>query len=285
MVLESIFPTKELLKSNVLLFVYTAFISVISITVAYVFYKSSASILTIAFITIAFIYFLNSIYFHKEKEVLSKERSFFGRYMFIIEVYIKIFVVIAIIFTVLYVFLPTNYRTVVFKEQTKTLTSVGNLRSSINIAGNFFINSPFNLFLYIFLNNLGVLLAILLFSFIYGVGAIFINIYQASVFGTFVGVKILSFLSTAEQSMSGQALAFLQGSISGLGLLPHGTFELLAYFLACIVGGIVSAILHGHYIDVRKNLKRIILDMSIILGVAVVFLLIGAIIEANIVLG
>jgi uncharacterized membrane protein SpoIIM required for sporulation len=286
MVLESIFHTSTLLQNKFLLLVYTAFVTIISATVSYIFYKNSASILTIAFITFAFMYFLIKVYYNKEKEILSKETSFFKRYIFVIEVYVKIFIVVSIIFTAMYVFLPQDYRDVIFKEQAQTLSNVGQLRDSINMSGNLYLNSPGNLFLYIFLNNLGVLFAILLFAFLYGVGSLFIIVYQASVFGTVVGTKILSLVPQyIGQGVYGQVIAVLHGSLLGLGLLPHGIFELFAYFLAAVVGGIVSAILHGHYIEVRKNLQRVILDLSIILGVAIICLLIGALIEAHIILG
>ncbi len=285
MVLESIFHTSSLLENKVLLLVYTAFVTLISATVSYIFYQSSASILTIAFITFAFMYFLTKLYFNKEKEVLSKEVGFFRRYIFVLEVYVKIFIVVSIVFTTMYIFLPHEYRDVIFKEQAQTLQNVGNLRDSINLSGNLFINNPENLFMYIFLNNLGVLFAILLFSFLYGVGALFIIVYQASVFGTVVGTKILSLIPQYVGSgVYGQVLAILHGSLLGLGLLPHGIFELFAYFLAAVVGGIVSAILHGHYIEVRKNLVKVMFDLAIILGVALVCLVIGAIIESHIIL-
>jgi len=286
MVLESIFHTSTLLENKLLLFVYTAFVTIISATVSYIFYENSASILTIAFITFAFMYFLIKVYYNKEKEVLSRETNFFKRYIFIIEVYVKIFIVVSIIFTAMYVFLPQDYRDVIFKEQAQTLSNVGVLRDSINMAGNMYLDSPGNLFLYIFLNNLGVLFAILLFAFLYGVGSLFIIVYQASVFGTVVGTKILSLIPQyVGHGVYGQVIAIFHGSLLGLGLLPHGIFELFAYFLAAVVGGIVSAILHGHYIEVRKNLQRVILDLSIILGVAIICLLIGALIEAHIILG
>lgn len=287
MVLESIFKTKQLLESKILLFVYTALISIISITVSYVFYKESSSILAIAFITMAFIYFLNSVYFNKEKEVITKEKSFFNRYLFVIEIYVKIFIVVSIIFTAVYILLPQDYVNVIFKEQNSTLNNVDALRGQItNVAGNFSLSNPTGLFLYIFLNNLGVLFAILLFSFIYGVGALFILIYQASVFGTVVGTKILSLIPQyVSHGAYGQIIAIAHGSLLGLGLLPHGIFELLAYFLVAVIGGIVSAIIHGHYIDVKSNLSRVIIDLSIIFVVAVLCLLIGAVIEANIILG
>jgi len=285
MVLESIFKTKALLNSHLLFLLYTVIVAVISIAVSVIFFKESASILSIAFITFAFMYFLNNVYFHTEKEVLSHETSFFRRYLFVIEIYVKIFVVLVIVFTTLYIFLPQDYRDVVFKEQVKTLEGVDNLRSSLFITGNMYVESPSDLFLYIFLNNLGVMFAILLFSFLYGVGALFIIVYQASVFGTVVGTKILSEVPNyIGQGAYGHVLAIVQGYIAGLGLLPHGVFELLSYFLAAVVGGIVSAILHGHYVEVRRNFMRLILDLSIILGVAIVCLVIGALIEANIIL-
>jgi len=285
MVLESLFKTRALLDSKVLFFVYTVLICLVSVAVSVMFFESSASILSIAFITFAFIYFLNKVYFVTEKEVINHEKGFFRRYMFVIEIYVKIFIILAIVFTLMYVFLPSSYRNIVFEEQVNTLAKVDSLRTSINVAGDLYLGEPLGLFSYIFLNNLGVLFAILLFSFLYGVGALFIIVYQASVFGTVVGTKILSLVPQYfSQGVYGQVIAILHGSVLGLGLLPHGAFELLAYFLAAVVGGLVSAILHGHYINVRRDLKKTAIDLGIIFGVAILCLVIGAIIEANIIL-
>jgi uncharacterized membrane protein SpoIIM required for sporulation len=286
MVLESIFPTKSLLENKWLFLGFAILISLLSVFVSVLFFESSASILSIAFITMGFMYFLIKVFYNTEKVVLSKEKSFFRRYLFVVEIYFKIFAVLVIIFTLLFVFLPEDYRNVVFKEQVETLSSIDSLRASINVAGNLYLNSPTGLFGYIFLNNLGVLFAILLFSFIFGVGALFIIVYQASIFGSVVGTKILAILPTyVSKGAYAHIYALVHGSFLSLGLLPHGLFELSAYFLAAVVGGIISAILHGHYIEVRANLKRIILDLGIILSVAIICLLIGALIETNLILG
>jgi uncharacterized membrane protein SpoIIM required for sporulation len=286
MVLESIFPTKSLLDNKFLFLGFTFLIAILSVFVSVFFFENNASILSIAFITMGFMYFLIKVFYNTEKVVLSKETSFFKRYLFVIEIYFKIFAVLVIVFTLLFVFLPTDYRNIVFKEQVDTLSNIDNLRASINVSGNLYLNSPSGLFGYIFLNNLGVLFAILLFSFIFGVGALFIIVYQASIFDAVVGTKILAILPAyISKGAYAHVLALVHGSFLSLGLLPHGLFELSAYFLAAVVGGIISAILHGHYIEVKSNLKRIILDLGIILSVSIICLLIGALIETNLILG
>ncbi len=285
MVLERLFGVHRLMQSKFLLFLYTAIIAVISVIVSVIFYPDSASILSIAFITIAFVYFLTVVFSKTENEVLTHETSFFKRYFFIVEMYVKIFIIVSATFTLLFVFLPTNSKDLVFTEQVKIIENVDSLRSAVTI-GNFSLSDPSGLFSFIFVNNLGVLLAILLFSFLYGAGSIFINIFQASVFGTIVGAKILSLVPNfAAEGLSGQLLAIFQGTVLGFGMLPHGAFEFAAYFMAAVIGGIVSALLRGHYINVKTHLGRIIFDLFIMLVVAVVLLLIGAGIESYLILG
>lgn len=285
MVLESLFGTERLMNSKFLLFLYTAIITLISVIMAVIFYPDSASVLSIAFITIAFVYFMTTVLVKTEQEVLTHETSFFKRYFFVVEMYVKIFIIVSATFTLLFVFLPNNYKDLVFTEQVKIIGNVDSLRSAITI-GNFSLSDPAGLFSYIFMNNLGVLLALLLFSFLYGAGSLFINIFQASVFGTIVGAKILSLVpSFATEGVSGQMLAIFHGTFLGFGMLPHGAFELLAYFMAAVIGGIVSAILRGHYVNVRTHLGRIIFDLVIMLVVAVVLLAIGAWIESYLILG
>lgn len=285
MVLESIFPTDSLLKNKFLLFIYTAIICLFSIGLSLIFFKQNTSILSIAFTTIAFMYFLNKVYFTREKIVLSKEKKFFAKYGFLIKIYLKIFITVSVIFTLLFVFLPVSYKEIIFTEQLNTLNTVDNIKDTINISGNLYLSNPQGLFGYIFLNNLGVILAILLFSFLFGVGALFIIIYQASVFGTIVGAEIISLIPIYANFSSGKLIAFLHGSFLGLGLLPHGIFEFFAYFLAAISGGIISAILHGHYINIRSNLKKILIDLTIILFASIACIFIGALIETYLIIG
>ncbi|MFQ5647699.1 MAG: stage II sporulation protein M [Candidatus Aenigmatarchaeota archaeon] len=114
----------------------------------------------------------------------------------------------------------------------------------------------------IFLNNLQVMLFSFVFSFIFGAGAIFIIVWNASVLGVYIG------------QLSKYAWHI---PIVSLSFLPHGIFEIGGYVTAGLAGGLVSAAI------IRKNslkvLKIITLDSFKIIVLATVLILIGAAIE------
>ncbi|MEM0475859.1 MAG: stage II sporulation protein M, partial [Candidatus Norongarragalinales archaeon] len=121
-----------------------------------------------------------------------------------------------------------------------------------------------NAFETIFIHNLEVLLLILAFSLLYGAGAIFVLIWNASIIGVFLG-KI------ARTAEIGAGV---------LGILPHGVFELLAYTTAALAGGILSRVIvlrRLHAIEEHQT----IYDISKLTGWAIIFLALGALIEST----
>ncbi len=115
----------------------------------------------------------------------------------------------------------------------------------------------------ILVNNLQVMMFSFLFSFIFGAGAIFIIVWNASVLGVYIGQ-----LSKAMWHIPIVSLSFL----------PHGIPEIVGYLLAGLAGGLLSAAI------IRKNPSRVLQTIAIdsikILLLGVVFILIGAGIEA-----
>jgi len=114
----------------------------------------------------------------------------------------------------------------------------------------------------IFINNVQVVLFSFIFSFIFGAGAIFIIIWNASVLGVYIGQL---------------SKHLWHIPIVSLSFLPHGIFEIGGYVCAGLAGGLISAAI------IRKNsshvLKIITLDSLKILILATVLILIGAGIE------
>jgi uncharacterized membrane protein SpoIIM required for sporulation len=119
-------------------------------------------------------------------------------------------------------------------------------------------------FLSIFSNNISVLIFTIIFSLMFGAGAIFILIWNASVIAAAMGI-------------------FVKGSIYQLPIalmryMIHGIPEIAAYFIGALAGGILSVAL------IRKDLvgerKWLILQDSVLLTIiAVVILIIAAVME------
>lgn len=116
----------------------------------------------------------------------------------------------------------------------------------------------------IFANNIYVLIFTLVFSLIFGAGAIFILAWNASVIAAAIGIF-------SKSSLSNLPMGILRYMI-------HGIPEIGAYFIAALAGGIVSIAVIKH--DVRSEKFWVILQDSLnLIILAVVVLFIAALIE------
>ena len=116
----------------------------------------------------------------------------------------------------------------------------------------------------IFANNIYVLLFTIVFSLIFGAGAIFILAWNASVISAAIGIF-------SESSLINLPLGIARYMI-------HGVPEILSYFAGALAGGIVSVAIIKH--DVHSEKFWIILQDSLNLVIAaVVILFIAALIE------
>ncbi len=116
----------------------------------------------------------------------------------------------------------------------------------------------------IFENNVYVMIFTLIFSLIFGAGAIFILVWNASVISAAIGI-------------------FTQYRISEIPLgiaryMIHGFPEIAAYFITALAGGIfgVGAIRHGFR---DKKFLRVIENTAILIFIALIILIFAAIIE------
>ncbi|MFH0808021.1 MAG: stage II sporulation protein M [archaeon] len=116
----------------------------------------------------------------------------------------------------------------------------------------------------IFANNIYVLIFTILFSLMFGAGAMFILVWNASVISAAIGI-------------------FAKGELSQLPLglaryMIHGVPEIGAYFVGALAGGIVSVAV------IRKDLKgegtwRILQDSLLMIIIAIVILILAALME------
>jgi len=129
------------------------------------------------------------------------------------------------------------------------------------IRGKFLFKDKFT---EIVVNNISVLSLSFLFSFLFGSGALFILAWNASVLAAAIGI--------AAKSMGGAKAI----PLAVLMFFPHGSLEILAYFIGGIAGGIASAAVVR-----RKSLKfwLVIRDAFKLMVVAVILLIIAGLIE------
>ncbi len=114
----------------------------------------------------------------------------------------------------------------------------------------------------IFTNNLKVLIVSFILNFIYGAGALFVIIWNASILGYYLGISFIK----------GKNVFFIL-----LNILPHGILEFTAYFISALSGGLLALSL----LNYKKEVFHKILSHSILLFViSVIILFLAALIEA-----
>ena len=132
----------------------------------------------------------------------------------------------------------------------------------------------------ILLNNIKVLVFCIIFSFVYGAGAIFILIWNASVIGAAMGNFIRSGLSSAANSLGFAAVGsyFYMFSMGILRYAIHGIPEILAYFVGGLAGGLISVAVIKHSYGTKK-FEKTLLDSSDLIIIALGILFIAAVLE------
>ena len=183
-----------------------------------------------------------------------------------------LFLGMIIAFSLWYTVLPTAAADSLFKVQTQMIS---NLNQQITGGA-----ASIGLFGKIFLNNLKVMVFCVLFSFLYGAGAIFILTWNASVIGVAIGNFIRTNISAyaADLGLGGLSAYFYTASIGLLRYSIHGIPEILAYFIAGLAGGIISVAVIKHNYS-TKSFEKILLDSSDLILIAVAVLFLAALIE------
>jgi uncharacterized membrane protein SpoIIM required for sporulation len=171
-------------------------------------------------------------------------------------------------FSVWFVVLPHAMVNNLFSVQLGTISAINN---NVNqIAGNFI--APSTYFGAILLNNIKVLAFVLLFSLIYGAGAIFILTWNASVISVAIGNAIRSIVAVSPASY------FAAFSVGLARYLTHGIPEIGAYFIGALGGGMISmAIIKHEFMD--KKFKKIVIDSSYLILLALCILIFAALLE------
>jgi uncharacterized membrane protein SpoIIM required for sporulation len=185
----------------------------------------------------------------KQEELWAMEKSLLQRHKKIIEIYIAFFSGIILATSIIYLILSSEIAESIFKEQIMEIEAI---RSRIVFP---------SLFQTILFNNLTVLILSFLLAFLISAGAIFVLAWNATILSTAIGL--------AAKNIFGLPHAILM-------FLPHGSLEFLAYFLAVISGGILSAAV------TRRKSKRfwfVFQDCMLLLLIGVWLIVVAAFVE------
>lgn len=222
MVLEALIRIKDAIKHPWKMFLFGGTISSICLLISYLIFPQSPGIFTVFLITFSMTPFMIKLAYYQEKrdeELIKKrqETNLFYMHRPILLIYTAFFGGMIFFMSLIFTLLPTSFAEKLFKEQVETIRI---------IRGKFIFGEEF---FSIFFNNIGVLLISFLFSFLFGAGAIFILSWNASVLAAAIGMLAKDI---------GGIIAL---PLAVLTFLPHGSLEILAYFIGGIAGAIVSA--------------------------------------------
>jgi len=228
MVLEHIVPAAWVEKKWFYAFALGIFYSIIGILLAKLLFPQDPALVSVAFIAILMLPELIKLFSLEERREMKQlsMRNLLRMNAPFIKMYLFLFLGILLVYSVASIALPSLESNVLLREQLEMR------ESSSNVAGQAYFDSPF--FFSILINNVSVMIAIFLLSFLTGDGAIFLITWNASVWGAIFGF-------TAKN-----AAAFTGGSPIGyfliimLIVLPHVILEATAYILAAISGGVIS---------------------------------------------
>lgn len=290
MVLESIISPIGVKNNPKSAFTLGILYAAIAVILAYFIFPSDPSISIIFLTTLAALPLLINVLTEEETEsmeILKKKRK-----MPLIHTHKDVFLVFTYMFfgfltcfLAVYIFLPENAVILFFSKQIQTIQSIlgpGGFATGNAVYSGAAISAEESLKI-IMVNNFKVLLFALLFSFLYGAGAIFILAWNSSILAVAMGNLIKVKIATFGELSGIKAISsyFKAGTMSVLRYMIHGLPEICAYFLGAIAGGIISAaVVKSDYRDPR--FYEIILDSFDLIALASLLLIVAALLEVSV---
>jgi len=268
--LESILNFREVDKSPYLTFIWALLITTVGILLStQLFYKTTINgvafnltgMFAVIFTILPSVYFLTRVINKEEKmeeEALEKhyKQDFFKRHEKDILMFLFYFLGVTVAFSIWSLILPTDF----FQVQ---LVKINEIRAAMSgqVTGKI-VKGSFDSFMAVFSNNIEVMIFSFIFSLLYGAGAVFIIVWNASILGTCIGELSKSIFDVPIVSLS---------------FLPHGIPEVVGYLCAGLAGGLLSAaVLRCRS---SKVLEIIFIDSIKIVLIGICFILLGAGIE------
>jgi len=271
LVFEQLIKSRWLESKPKFAFLLGFFYSMLGILSAKLIFPSSAGAMSVAFTAILLIPSLNQLLAIEEVQEVH-ERKFSPIQLFkdhydILEIYIFVFFGMFTTFLFFSFFFPDSTTLSFFSPQLKVAGISGAATAAaVPVKSAFFWS--------ILKNNLIVLLVSFGLSLIYGAGSILFLAWNASVWGVIFG-----FIS--RQSIQANNLFYGFTNIL-FPSFPHMFTEGLSYFLAAIVGGILSkAIIREKLFS--KKFNHVLVDALLVLCIAVVVVAIAAYIEVSLI--
>jgi uncharacterized membrane protein SpoIIM required for sporulation len=268
MVLESIFPVRNVIRNPIDMFVLSVIISLVSIYIAdMIFPGSSTGKIITLFITCALAPVIYGV-FRAEEETEREEaehridKPFLERHGEVMKIFTLMFIGIFIAIFIVSVMSPSGYVEATFSDQIQEIQRITSISSGNAVVGKALSSNVLDIILW---NNLRVMSLAFILSILIGVGSIVILAWNASI----LALYLASFVR------KGLIEEFMVRTIS---IIPHAPIEIFGYFLAGIAGGVLSAgLIREKFLS--KEFVLVFRDSLLLLLLAIGAISLGAFVE------
>jgi uncharacterized membrane protein SpoIIM required for sporulation len=264
MVFESLTNPLKAEKKPWRMFFIGAMYSSVALILSLFIFKEYASLVMIFLTVLASVPLMyNTIKIEEKKDIEFEDELFLIKeHGKALSFFMFLFFGFVLSFALWYILLPQDITATLYETQLNEIEDITNS----GVTGN--AVSFVKVFSTIFFNNLLVMVFALLFAFFYGVGAIFILTWNASIIGAAIG----RFASSIGSSY------FAALPMGMARYLLHGIPEMAAYFMAGLAGGIISVAVIRHDVGSEK-FRHILTDSLDMVFLAVFVLFVAALIE------
>lgn len=273
MVLEHIVPEKWLEKRAWSAFLLGGFYSILGIIIARFLFSADPALPAVAFTSLFILPELYALFRleeeEQERDAGSDIKAFWRDNGDFFRVLLGLFLGILLIYSFAAMFLSSFSVNSLFREQLE-MRSGG--FGAAGMATGAAIQHE-SLFMRLLLNNAMVLAAVFVVALLAGDGAIFLLTWNASVWGTIFGVTARN---AGYVTHSDPFVYFVHIVIT---VTPHVLLEASAYILAAMAGGMISRAILKDGIG-SKRFNEAFQDNATIIGLAVVCLVIGVLVES-----
>ncbi len=271
MVLESLFSPFVVKKKPWEMFVAGFVYALVGLILSFFVFRDAAGLLTVFLVVIAALpLFYTTIKNEEELDLkYDRESKLLKEHAKVLIFLMFLFLGVTSAMVLSYVFMPAAVVDAVFGLQQQAIIGVNS-----HVQGQLI---QVNLLEKIFISNLKVLFFCILFSFLYGTGALFVLTWNASVVATAMGNLLKAKIAEGASLVGFSSVShyFYAASFSFFRYMTHGFFEMTAYFVAGLAGGIISIAL------VRNNLNddRIFVDALDLIIISLGLLFAASVVE------
>lgn len=279
MVLESLIGVKRAEQMPRYVFLLGLLYATVAIFLSLWIFRSEASLIVVFLMVFAALpLIMKTLNFEAKRDFYAKnDEGLVRAHTKALRLFIYLFMGFVIAMSVWYILLPTEMVYDLFSTQVATIKAINAGSTNGAIVG---WTTAWEFLTAIISNNLKVLVLCVLFSFFFGAGALFILAWNASVISAAIGTFVRSNIAEYAGSVGLFKIAgyFHVFSIALLRYMTHGIFEILAYFIGGLAGGLISIAMINHKFE-GEHFKMIMKDAVNLFILAILVILVAGFIE------